>query len=250
MNGIRRWLVLAAMDEERNAISDVLGALPSHDWVASERARVRGRRFTLPGGRQVTLLRCGVGTLNATLATSVVCENERPDAILLLGVGGALRPELEVGDLVVARSVLQHDSFSSLDSGDYRKRSGEIILCEGDARRAQPQCPTHHGLSDWIRRGVPGSRSGTLVSGNEFVARVKRKRELSELASDALLVDMEGSAVAWTSERYGVPFAVAKTVADRLAPDGTISSDFSRTLKAAAGHAAQVTQLILEDTRE
>jgi len=52
---------------------------------------------------------------------------------------------------------------------------------------------------------------------------------------------MEGAGVALAADRYGVPFAAAKTVADRLAPDGsTIESDFSLTLRASAAHAAEV----------
>jgi hypothetical protein len=46
--------------------------------------------------------------------------------------------------------------------------------------------------------------------------------------------------VALVAERYGVRFGVAKTVADRLAPDGSIDSDFVRCLHSASAHAAQV----------
>ena len=241
MRTIRRWLLLAAMEEEERAIIDRLNGLERRTWTASERGRVSGLRFKLPESRgELTVVRTGIGVVNAALALALVCEKERPEAVLLLGVGGALRPELAIGELVVARSVFQHDSFSSLDAGDFRKRSGEIVLSESDAKKARPHCHADRNLHDWIRAEFPRSRSGTLISGNEFVGRVRRKRELSELAPDALLVDMEGAGVALVADRYGVPFAAAKTVADRLAPDGSIESDFSLTLRSSAAHAAEV----------
>jgi adenosylhomocysteine nucleosidase len=238
--GIRRWLFLAAMEEEERAILDRLGALRCHEWTASDRGRVKGLRFQLPEG-QLTVVRTGVGVVNAALALALACEHGRPDAVLLLGVGGALSPELSIGDLVVSRSVFQHDSLSTLDSGDFRKRSGEIVLSDRDARRARPHCAADRRLHDWIRAEFPRARSGTLISGNEFVGRVKRKRELAELAPDALLVDMEGAGVALVADRYGIPFVAAKTVADRLAPDGrAIESDFALCLESSAAHAAEV----------
>lgn len=238
--GIKRWLFLAAMEEEERAILDRLGDRKCHEWVASERGRVRGLQFILPEA-QLIVVRTGIGVANAALAVALACERERPEAIVLLGVGGALRPELSIGELVVARSIFQHDSLSTLDAGDFRKRSGEIVLSVTDARRARPHVPADLALHDWIRSEFPASRSGTLVSGNEFVARVGRKRALSELARDALLVDMEGAGVALAARRYRVPFVAAKTVADRLAPDGHgIEHDFARCLKKASAHAAEV----------
>lgn len=241
-----RWLILAAMEEEERAILERLGSQRCHQWIAADRARVRGLQFAMAGG-QLTVVRTGIGVVNAALAVSLCCERERPDAIVLLGVGGALTPGLSIGDLVVAHSVLQHDSLSTLDTGDFYKRSGEIVLSADEARRARPRMEADRRLHDWVRSKFPEARSGTLVSGNEFVGRVKRKRELAALAKDALLVDMEGAGVALAADRYGVPFVAAKTVADRLAPDlHGIEHDFTRCLRSSAAHAAEVAAQIYQ----
>ncbi len=58
---------------------------------------------------------------------------------------------------------------------------------------------------------------------------------------------MESAAVALVAKKIGLPFAVIKTIADRLNPDGSISSDYNRFLKHAAGTASQVISLIIGD---
>jgi adenosylhomocysteine nucleosidase len=245
----RHWLLLAAMDEEEEAVLEVLKTYPAREWELSPRAGVRGRLFELGDGRRLGLLRTGIGGANAVLATSLACESSeetRPDAIVLLGVGGALVPELEIGELVVARKVLQHDSLCTFDSGDFLMRSGDLVLTAEQARACDPILPAHAGLVDWLMAEFPDARPGTLVSGGEFAGRTGRKSELASLAPDAILVDMEGAGVAWTAARYGVPFVVAKTVADRLEPDGTIGQDFVRCLRSSAGHAAVVARRIAQ----
>jgi 5'-methylthioadenosine/S-adenosylhomocysteine nucleosidase len=236
--GFKHWLLIAAMDEEEEAILGALAPRPASQVILGRHHQAK--RFDLGARGVLTLLRSGVGVANAALATALACEKENPDGVLLLGVGGALSPDLEIGDLVVATQVFQHDSFSSLDAGDFHMRSGEYILRPEQADPERPLLASHPALAEWFRHEFPGAKLGTLLSGNEFVGRSERKRKLAGSAKDALLVDMEAAGVAMVAHRYGVPFGVAKTVSDRLTPEGSIESDFSCCLRSSAAHAAQV----------
>jgi adenosylhomocysteine nucleosidase len=89
-----------------------------------------------------------------------------------------------------------------------------------------------------------------VLSGNEFVGTLDRKRAIAALHGEALLVDMEAAGVAQIAHRIGLPFVVAKTVSDRLQPDGTIESDFRRCLEAAARNAASVLRKLSEPRLE
>ncbi len=199
------------------------------------------------GERRITIVRTGIGPVSAALALSFAQEREPADAVILLGVGGALRPELVVGDLAVSTHVLQHDYFYSFEKGDRRIRAGALILSSEEARGHVAEIAADPALVDWISRAEAASRvfRGPVLSGNEFVGRAGRKRELAALVPGALLVDMEAAGVAQVASRLGVPFVVAKTVADRLDPEVGIERDFRVALEAACGHAAAAVSAVL-----
>ncbi len=237
----RSLFVVCAMPEELAAAERVLvqaGARrESKEWPLG----VEARQFDLSGGRQLTLLQSGVGLVNAAVTLGVGFAQLRPDGVVLLGVGGALRPALEVGEAIVATRVLQHDSVSSMEGGVYPMAPGTFFPDRASVEGHEPSFSANPEITSWLGETLGESaRLGTLVSGSEFVGAVERKRALARLAQDAWLVDMEGAAVAQVATRAGVPFGILKTVADRLSPDGSIGHDFVRTLDSAAQSAARV----------
>src|SRR5688572_3874447 len=58
-------------------------------------------------GRPVVLARTGIGADLARDGVASLIEAERPRAVLFAGYGGALRPGLRPGDVLVAREVLE-----------------------------------------------------------------------------------------------------------------------------------------------
>ena len=250
MDWNRSLLVLAALEQEERALTDQLrGELRSAAIATTVLDADLGLEMVSAelGTRSVSIVRTGIGSVNAALAMLLAfrAPKSRPlDSVVLLGVGGALREGLDVGDLVVSSRVLQHDYYYSFDHGDRRIRPGALILSSEEARGHVAEIDADPALIRWlkdaeIRSGTRARvREGAILSGNEFVGRVDRKRAIAELLPDALLVDMESAGVAQLASRLGIPFVVAKTVADRLNPDGSIESDFRACLDAASAHAA------------
>ncbi|MBS1962132.1 MAG: 5'-methylthioadenosine/S-adenosylhomocysteine nucleosidase [Bdellovibrionales bacterium] len=245
--GTRDLLVVVAMEEEERAVLEVLSGFPVETGEAGRRTRVPYRKFAV-GERTVTLARSGIGPVNAGIAVTLLAESLAFDAILLFGVGGAVSTKLAIGDVVVSDGVFQHDSFSSLDFGNAHMPSGKYVLAADDVGRHPPLRMSGAELLEWFatvhREDRPYHR-GVILSGNEFVGTVKRKREIALLHPEALLVDMEAAGVAHAAERLGLPFLVVKTVSDRLSPDGSIESDFRKCLDAAAANAATCLRALL-----
>lgn len=240
----RTLLIVAAMDEEERALVEVLGASGAKPRPTSRRLGIEVREFAR-GDRRFLVARSGIGAVNAALAVAFAAESEPLDGILLLGVGGAIVEGLEIGDLVVATSVLQHDSYASLDGGDVRMKAGSLLFTGTPAEEVEHRCDP--GFREWVTRSIAGPyRSGAVLSGAEFVGTRERKRAIAHLHPEALLVEMEGCGVAQVAERLGVPFVVAKTVADRLLPDGSIEQDFRTCLSRASANAGLVLAGLLE----
>lgn len=243
---LKSVLVLAAMKEEEESLSALLGPENGVLRTFGRRLCVEAREFKI-GPRQILVARSGIGPVNAALTVAAIFENHPLDSVILLGVGGALTPELELGDLVVSRQVLQHDSLFSLDAAAVRVIPGELLVPGKQIPALPPLMDADPALVDLIVEGLPADKAkiGTVVSGNEFVGTVRRKRELHALHPEALLVDMEAAGVAQLARRLKLPFVVVKTVADRLHVDGTIEADFWACLHAAAANAAQVLHQLL-----
>ena len=55
------------------------------------------------------LARCGVGKVHAARLTQIMIDNFKLDCIINVGTGGAINPRLKIGDLIVGRTVVQHD---------------------------------------------------------------------------------------------------------------------------------------------
>jgi 5'-methylthioadenosine/S-adenosylhomocysteine nucleosidase len=249
----RNILILAALREEEEALLGLLasgGSAPGRG-VLHEKL---GLAITTAsrGDRAVSVVRTGVGSVNAALALALARERAPVDAVVLLGVGGALREDLDVGDFVISSRVLQHDYYYSFDHGDQRIRPGALILSSEEASGHVPDFAADPRLIEWLERAQPrGQRAGarvlkgTILSGNEFVGRPERKRSVASLSPDALLVEMEAAGVAQVAHALGIPFVVGKTVADRLNPDGSIESDFRACLAAACEHAAAALHSLL-----
>lgn len=199
------------------------------------------------GHRKVVVGQSGVGLVNAAIQLYEVMQNYATDAVLLLGVGGALDPGLQAGDTVIAKQVIQHDSFSSQEQQNVLIAPGQLTLSAADDQQVDPVMKTDSKLRAWVRESLAKSPGriyeGTILSGSEFVADMSRKAELLRLDPEALLVDMEAAALAQLCREYKIPFAAAKTVADRARANRSMSDDY----KAFLAVAARNSQLLLQN---
>jgi adenosylhomocysteine nucleosidase len=250
----RHVLILAALEQEERALLELINREAGTGSVDAETLSAR-LGLTMSTARlarhSITIIRTGVGSVNAALALTLAQERIPITSVVLLGVGGALSSELDVGDLVISTCVLQHDYFYSFDHGDQRIRPGALILSSEEAYGHTAEIAADPELIGWLK-GAEGNSpergrvfTGPILSGNEFVGRTDRKHAVAALIPGALLVDMEAAGVAQIAGRLGIPFVVAKTVADRLNPDGSIESDFRTCLDAACAHAAAALHSLL-----
>lgn len=182
---------LAAMKSEAAALlRRVEGASRVRDGAAS--FAVRGR----VGDRPVQVAVCGVGERAARraaercmrLASRGVCGR-----VVWLGIAGALSPDLEVGDLVVGRTVMA------------------------------PEKPSVHLDEAHVEAAVArGCRPGVLVTASGLVVTASSREVLWRRTGSQprTAVDMETWAAARVLQRAGVPFtavrAISDTTADRL----------------------------------
>ena len=95
--------IIVAMDEEREEIQNFLEEI--------EIKQIYNLRFLMGtiGKRKCVVIKSGVGKVNAARATQILIDNFELDCIINVGVAGAVNYLLNIGDVVIAKHVVQHD---------------------------------------------------------------------------------------------------------------------------------------------
>lgn len=235
--------IVAAMQQELQALLHALHGLSD---VTMERHAGRDFHLGWLHGRPVVMVLSRIGKVAAAITATMLIERYGVQHMIFTGVAGGLGPA-QVGDVVVARELLQHD----MDASPLFPRH-EVPL-SGLARF--PTDPTlanalahaaAHVLADPLRAlgaeahalGVTAPRlhQGLILSGDRFVATAAESCALSERLPDALAVEMEGAALAQVCHDCGVPFAVLRTISDRA--DDSAHVDFMRFIEVVAARAS------------
>ena len=224
--------VVAAMEEELRALLPLL---------ANARRVERAGRTLHVGrlhGQRVVLARSGIGKVAAATTATLLAAEFAPAAMLFTGVADDLAPGVAVGDVVLARELLQHDMDASplfprfeVPLTGRARFATDTALADGlaaataDCLRDTARAVGTAALAEFgIER--PRLHQGLVVSGDRFVATAADSDALRRALPDALAVEMEGAAVAQVCADFGLPLAVLRVVSDRA--DDSAHVDFLR----------------------
>jgi len=200
--------IIGAMDSE---VEHILKKLGEYETV-----ELYGLKFyaSKKDGRDVILVRCGVGKVNAARCAQLLIDRFGVKGIINSGIAGGVSPEMDVGDVVIATKLCQHDF--DITAFGYAKG----YLSTGEDGRYPTFFTADSALSDAIFESAKARVSenkikrGVIASGDVFVSGKEQKKEISELFG-ASAVEMEGAAIAQTAQYSGVPFAVLRVISDR-----------------------------------
>jgi adenosylhomocysteine nucleosidase len=168
----------------------------------------------------------------------VLLERFGVRAIVFTGVAGGLAPGVNVGDVVVATELLQHDMDASPLFPKYEvplmglsRFAADVAIADALAAVAadvlrDPGAFVGPEAVDAFGLHAPKVHRGLLVSGDRFVSTAAESAALRSALPGALAVEMEGAAVAQVCHDYGVPFAAMRTISDRA--DDAAHGDFAR----------------------
>jgi adenosylhomocysteine nucleosidase len=148
------------------------------------------------GGADVNVLLTGVGARQASLAMAKIAWGE-PDTVefcVSAGVAGALRPQYQIGQILVARSVVAERAPDG-SSGRVFEASAPLISFAEDCG------------------ATPANR---FYSAERVISRAEEKEHLGASA-DA--VEMESFAVLSRARANGVPGAAIRSVSDTVDED-------------------------------
>lgn len=155
-------------------------------------------------GKNVYLIRSGIGEIYASSATSILINTFKCDLILNFGVCGSLVDDISVLDAVVVNGVVHYDfDLSEIDNvvvGQYPSYDSPIIKTNSDLVE--------------LATSINGNLKGVIcASADKFVAKERVKKSLNKTFG-ALVCDMECAGILLTCNNANIPCLIIKTVSD------------------------------------
>ena len=233
-----RIALVSAMHEE---LAAVLARMPDE-----QKTVVAGREFWVGHwhGHEVVAVLSRIGKVAAATTATTLIERFGVNRIVFTGVAGGIAPQVNVGDVVVAREFVQHDMDASplfprheVPLTGITRFLADPVLSNALAAAAPlalEDMLTTLPASEWLDLDLPNAQvhQGLIASGDRFVSQTVESQALQRELPDALAVEMECAAMAQVCHDYGVPLAAVRTISDRA--DDAAHVDFSKFIQSIA----------------
>lgn len=175
-------------------------------------------------GLDIVIAYSKIGKVFASLTASTMIQKFGCDTLLFSGVAGGINPKLEIGDLIIADKLCQHDlDITAFGHPHGYVPEGKIFIETNESlRKIAIEVAKDKNLKVIV---------GTIATGDQFVHSSERKEFIeSTFKADAL--EMEGASVAVVCDALKVPFFILRAISDTADMDAGF--DFDAFLKSSA----------------
>ncbi len=224
--------IVVAIEEEMKAILNIMSE--------TKVEQVYNLRFIEGKIQQIecVLIRSGVGKVNAARATQIMISKYDLQYVINIGVGGSINPLLDIGDVLIAKQVVQHDFDVTAfgHSKGYISGVGDKIECDIQLVNEIEQ----------IIQSIPERsykiKMGVIATGDIFCTEVWMKDKI-RAKFDADVVDMECAAIAQVCYLDNIPFIGIRGISDT--PNGKNSKTFDENVKVVSKRCSNILKEIL-----
>lgn len=224
--------IVVAMEEEFEEIENKMANI--------EIKRMNDLRFVVGkiSGKKCILVKSGVGKVNAARTTQVMVDNFKLDYIFNLGAAGAINNNLEIGDIIIGKHVVQHD----FDITAFGHSKGYITGIGNEVKCNEELIQKFENVIQNISESKYQIKLGIVATGDIFCTDMAMKDKIrANFKAD--VVDMECAAIAQVAYLNELPFIVIRSVSDT--PNGKNASTFDENLELASKRCADILEEFL-----
>ena len=191
-------------------------------------------------GREVVVVRSGIGKVNAAICTQILVDQFHVDVIINTGIAGSLDAEIDIGDIVISTDAVEHDMDASIfgdpigqipqmDTFSFPADESLVKLAKEVNEKANPDVHT------WI---------GRVVSGDQFVSSGEKKEQLIRVF-DAKCTEMEGAAIAHAAYLNKISCVIIRAISDKA--DNSAVVDYPAFEAAAIRHSVRLIEALVSE---
>ena len=224
--------IIAAMDEEVATIKNLMNSI--------EVKKIFNLEFILGtiNSKNVVLVKSGVGKVHAARTTQILIDNFDLEYIINVGTAGGLNEKIEIGDIVIAEKLVQHD-FDITAGGHekgYISHTGKYFNCDEKLIKKSKE------IIDSMNEDF-NAITGLIATGDIFVQDIKVKDGIKQ-EFNADCTEMEGAAIAQVCTLDNIPFIVIRAISDK--PNGNNGIDFETYLQMACERYAKFIDIFMK----
>lgn len=214
--------IIVAEIEEMEAVKGIMEAVNSIDIYNLKiyTGKINNKVFLL--------VRSGVGKVNSARVAQIITDKFDLSFIINIGSAGGLNEYLNIGDIVLGETLVQHD----FDVTAFGREKGFIPetgkFFESDKNLLE-KCKN-------IKVDNQKIVVGTIASGDMFLTDSTLKEKIKQ-DFNATCVEMEGAAIAQVCALNKIPFIVIRSISD--IPNGKNEIDFNEYLELASKNCAK-----------
>ena len=175
-------------------------------------------------GLDIVIAHSKIGKVFASLTASTLVQKFSCDSLLFSGVAGAINPNLNIGDLIVATKLCQHDLDITAFGHPFGFVPGGKVFIESSKE-----------LLDLAKNVAKNENlkviEGIIATGDQFIHSNVTK-EFIEKTFKADALEMEGASVAVVCDSLSIPFFILRAISDSANMDAGF--DFDEFLQSSA----------------
>lgn len=220
--------VIGAMEEEVGEIKSKIEVIAIKNMINTD--------FYIGkmNNNNIVVARCGIGKVNAAICTQVLIDIFAVDVVLNTGVAGAVKGNINIGDIVISEDVAYHDFFVN-EPGVIPRMEESFFKGEEDlinlAKEACEEVLVNNKY--YVDR---------IATGDFFISSKKAKDEIFSNVRGAC-VDMESCAIGQTCYLNKIPFLIIRSISDNADDNASIS--FDKFVKVAAKKSSDIIEYMV-----
>lgn len=193
--------IIGAMDEELELL------LKNIKLERTEKKASMEFNFGELYGKNVVIVRCGIGKVNAAVCTQILIDDFNVDSVINVGIAGGIGKDIFPGDIVIAENLVQYD----MDTSAFGDKIGQIPRLDTYDFKCDDK------LVELAKKACESFEknffTGRVATGDQFVADIEKIKWLSE-DFGAAACEMEGGSIAQVCYLNKVPFVVIRSISD------------------------------------
>jgi adenosylhomocysteine nucleosidase len=196
-------------------------------------------------GKDVVLLRCGIGKVNAAVGCALLIDKYHPELVINTGSAGGIGAGLNFGDAVIAHGLIHHDA----DVTSFNYEPGQLPGMPAVFPVPEELLTIAERAVDELKQEglLPAGFNhvrGIIGSGDVFMHEPERIAAVAARFPHMRAVEMESAAVAQACWLFHVPCLVIRALSDIAGTESTVS--FDEFLPIASKNSCQIVRRIVK----
>ena len=199
---MKKIAIIVAMQSEFELVSNIL--------ENAEPRVIEGAQCLVGelSGKQIILLKSGIGKVNAAMQVTSLIAEMHPDYIINSGVAGGIGEGMHQGDIVVGTECCYHDVWCG--EGAWGQVQGYPLKFSANEHLLEAAKNVNNQQSTVNSRLV----FGLICTGDQFISDLATLQGIKRNFPDGKAVDMESAAIAQVCYAKQVPFMSLRIVSD------------------------------------